>query len=344
MTMARRRARVRRSDAQAGNRRRPRALLALACVVALVPFAGGCRPARGPATRLSIASGGTGGAYYPLGAVLARLISEALPDVAATAGATSASADNLEFVRRGEADAAFASVDALDDAVNGRGAFAATGPVSVRALAVLYSNAAQIVVRPRSGLRRVGDLRGRAVSTGSPGSGTELLALRVLAAAGLDPARDLRRQSLGLAAAADALKEGQLDAFFWSGALPTSAIRDLAHTARGVQLLPCDDVLPALRERHGASLYSALTVPARTYAGLDDDVPTVGVANVLVVRADLSEELAYDVTRLLFEKQAALEAVQSAAKHIKLETATIGSSAAFHEGAKRYYREQGVSP
>lgn len=319
-----------------------RAGLALVCAVALVPLAGGCRKARAPATRLSIATGGTGGVYYPLGGVLARLISDELPGIAATAEATSASGDNLKFVQRGEADVAFTLADTLDDAVHGRGTFAEAGPVAVRALAVLYPNATQIVVRTRGGLRRLGDLRGRVVSTGSPGSGTELIALRVLAAAGLDPARDLRRQSLGVAASADALKDGKLDAFFWSGGLPTAAILDLAHTTRGVQLLPCDEVLPALRERYGASLYSLLTVPARTYAGLDADVATVGVANVLVVRADLAEELAYDITRLLFEKKAALEAVHSEAKNIKLETATTGSPAAFHDGAKRYYREQGL--
>jgi hypothetical protein len=279
--------------------------------------------------------------YYPLGGVLARLISEELPGVAATAEATSASVDNLKFLQRGEADVAFTLADTLDDAVHGRGAFTDGGPVPVRALAVLYHNATQIVVRPRSGLRRLVDLRGRVVSTGAPGSGTELIALRVLEAAGLDPARDLRRQSLGVGASADALKDGKLDAFFWSGGLPTAAILDLAHTTRGVRLLPCDEVLGALRERYGASLYGALTVPARTYVGLDGDVVTIGVANVLVARADLSDELAYDITRVLFEKKAALEAVHSEAKNIKLETATSGSPAPFHDGAARYYREQG---
>ncbi len=204
---------------------------------------------------------------------------------------------------------------------------------------MLYRNATQIVVRPRARLLRVADLRGLVVSTGAPGSGTEVIALRLLAAAGLDPARDVRRESLGASASADAFKDGKLEAFFWSGGLPTAALLDLAHSSGGVRLLPCDDTLPALRERFGPSLYSPLTIPKRTYAGLQADVATVGVANVLVVRADLAEQLAFEITRLLFEQRAALEAVHAEAKNITLEGASLGSPAAFHDGALRYYRE-----
>ncbi len=299
-----------------------------------------CAP-RAPVTRLSIATGGTGGVYYPLGGALARLISTQLPGVEATAEATAASVDNLKFLQRGEADLAFTLADTLDDAVHGRGAFGA--PVAVRALAVLYSNATQIVVRPRSALRRVADLRGRSVSTGAPGSGTEVIAQRVLEAAGLDPARDLRRESLGASASADAFKDGKLDAFFWSGGLPTAALLDLAHTAGGVRLLPCDDALPALRARFGPTLYAPFVIARRTYAGQDDDVASVAVANVLVARADLGEQLAYEITRLLFEQKAALEAVHAEAKKITLEGAAHGSPAPLHEGALRYYRERGLA-
>jgi TRAP transporter TAXI family solute receptor len=306
-------------------------------VVATVALAAAACAPRAPVTRLSIATGGTGGVYYPLGGALARLITNNLPGVEATAEATAASVDNLKFLQRGEADLAFTLADTLDDAVRGRGAF--TAPVPLRALAVLYPNATQIVVRPRAPLRRVADLRGRVVSTGAPGSGTEVIALRLLAAAGLDPARDLRRESLGAGPSAEAFKDGKLDAFFWSGGLPTAAILDLAHTAGGVRLLPCDEALPALRASFGPSLYAPLTVPRRTYAGMDADVASVGVANVLVTRADLPETLAYEITRLLFEKKAALEAVHAEAKNITREGATSGSPAEFHAGALRYYRE-----
>jgi hypothetical protein len=204
---------------------------------------------------------------------------------------------------------------------------------------VLYRNATQIVVRPRAPYRRMADLRGRVVSTGAPGSGTEVIALRLLAASGLDPARDLRRQSLGAAPSAEAFKDGKLDAFFWSGGLPTAAILDLAHTAGGVRLLPCDDALPALHARFGPDLYAPFTIPARAYAGLEGDIASVGVANVLVARADLPEQLAYEITRLIFTKKAALEAVHAEAKNITRDGATVGSPAEFHEGAKRYYDE-----
>ncbi len=305
-------------------------------LVALALLLFGCGRAQ-PVTRLSIATGGTGGVYYPLGGALARLIGEHLPGVQATAEATAASADNLRFIQRGEADLAFTLADTLDDAVRGRGVFAQ--PVDVRALAVLYRNATQVVARPGAGLARLSDLRGRVVSTGAPGSGTEAIALRLLEAAGLDPSRDVRRECLGAAPSADALRDGKLDAFFWSGGLPTAAILDLAHSGGGVSLLPCDDALPVLRARFGEQLYHALTIPARTYPGVEADVATLGVANVLVARADLAEPLAYALTRLLFEHKAALEAVHVEARNINLESARTGSPAPFHPGALRYYAE-----
>jgi TRAP transporter TAXI family solute receptor len=292
---------------------------------------------------LSIATGGSGGVYYPYGGGLAKILNEGLPNVRATAEVTAASVDNLKLIRDGRADVAFTLADTLDDAVKGRGVFEGRA-VPAAGLAVLYSNYTQIVTLSASGIQRVADLRGHTVSTGSPGSGTEVTALRLLAAAGLDPAKDLRRQGLGASESADALKDGKIDAFFWSGGLPTAAVQDLSHTPGiKIRLVPSADLLPALRRDHG-DLYFELRVPAGAYPGVSGEVAVVGVANVLVVNKAMSEELAYGITRLLFERQPELATIHPEARNLALATAVKGSPAPFHPGALRYYREKGVSP
>jgi uncharacterized protein len=295
------------------------------------------------ATFLSIATGGTGGVYYPYGGGLAKVLNEKLPRIRATAEVTAASVDNLKLIRDGRADVAFTLADTLADAIAGQGAFEGR-PVPAVSLAVLYSNYTQIVTLASSGIRRVADLRGRTISTGSPGSGTEVTALRVLKAAGIDPERDVRRQGLGASESADAIKDGKIAAFFWSGGLPTAAVQDLSHTPGiTVALVPSADVIPALRRDHG-DLYFDLQIPAGAYPGVDAPVAVVGVANVLVVNRAMADDLAYDITRLLFEQQQELVAIHPEARNLSLARAVKGSPAPYHPGAVRYYREKGVLP
>ena len=150
------------------------------------------------------------------------------------------------------------------------------------------------------------------VSTGSPGSGTEIIAVRILRAAGLDPDRDVTRQGLGVSESAGALKDGKIAAFFWSGGLPSAAVQDLAHTPGiTIRMIPTGDLVPRAAAGATARSISPPRVPAAAYPGIDADVPVVGVANVLVVNASMPEPLAYDITRLLFEKQAELAAHSS---------------------------------
>ena len=223
-------------------------------------------PSGATTTRLSIATGGTGGVFYPYGGGIARVISEHLPNVEATAEVTAASVDNLKFLQRGTSDLAFTMADTAQDAVLGRDAFAASGKVGVRTLATLYTSYVHFVTTADSGITRIADLRGRVVSTGAAGSGTAILANRILQAAGLDPARDIRAQSLGVAQSVDALKDGKVDAFFWNGGLPTASILDLINTP-GVtaRVLSTADVLPQLQQTFGASLYFAAPIPKDTY-------------------------------------------------------------------------------
>ena len=313
----------------------------VAAAAALGAGVAACGGGGGDVRYLSIATGGTGGVYYPYGGGIAKVLTERLPGVRATAEATGASVDNLKFLREGRADLAFTLADTLAEAAAGRGAFDGRA-VPVATLAVLYSNYTHLVTLAGSGIEAVQDLRGRTISTGSPGSGTDVTARRLLATAGLDPARDVRLQGLGVSESAGALKDGKIAAFFWSGGLPTAAVQDLAH-APGVtlRLLPTAHLLPALQRAHG-DLYFALEIPAAAYAGVPAPVPVVGVSNLLVASRALPDDLVYDITRLLFEHRAELAAIHPEARKLSPAAAAGESPAPFHPGAMRWSREQGV--
>jgi TRAP transporter TAXI family solute receptor len=320
--------------------------LILALVVVMAGTA--CNPREfarehGGITRLSIATGNTGGVYYPYGGGLAKVISEAVPRVEVTAEVTAASVDNLRLIQLGKVDIAFTLADTLDDAVHGRGPFEKTGPVPARTLAVLYPNYTHLVTIEGNGIERLTDLKGKVVSTGSPGSGTEVIALRLLRAAGLDPDRDIRRQALSVNASVDAVKDDKIDAFFWSGGLPTASVLDLASTP-GItaKLIPNDEVIPALQSAFGPGLYQKLVIPKGAYPGQGSDVAVVGVENALVVDEGMDEQLAYDLTRTLFDKRSELAAIHPEARHLAPARAVVGSPAPFHPGAIRYYQERGA--
>lgn len=316
------------------------ALLAAGLFTACAPS--GSSPARAKVARLSIATGGTGGVYYVYGGALARLISESVPGVEATAEVTSASIDNLKFLRDGKADLAFTLADTLKDASEGKGAFEGR-PIDLRALAVLYTNVTHVVTRKGGGITRLSDLKGKVVSMGSAGSGTETIADRTLVAAGLDPATDIRRENLSAQASADALKDGKVDAFFWSGGLPTAAVLDLAISAP-ILMLDTAGVLPKLQAQHGETLYRPVSIPPSTYASIEAEVHTFGVSNVLVVPANFDAERAYLIVRTMFEKKAALAAAHAEARNLTLQTAVAGSPVPLHGGALKYYAEAGAAP
>jgi TRAP transporter TAXI family solute receptor len=301
----------------------------LVVLAALLEFSACTRGSSG-ARYLSIATGGTGGVYYPYGGGLAN---DNLPGIRATAEVTAASVDNLKLIRDGGADLAFTFADTLDDAVHGRGAFQTSGPVKAASLAVLYSNCIHVVVSGSSSIQTIQDLRGKVISTGSPGSGTEVIALRMLRAAGLNPDRDVRRQSLGVSESSDALKDGKLDGFFWGGGLPTPAIQDLSHTqGMTIRLLPAGDLVTGLQKQFG-DVYYQLDVPPGTYPGVVQPVPSVGSSNVLIANRSMPDQLAYDIVRTMFEHQA---------RKLSLQRAVAGSPAEFPPGAVRFYREKGV--
>jgi uncharacterized protein len=202
------------------------------------------------------------------------------------------------------------------------------------ALARLYTNFTQVVTLASSDIETVPDLAGKRVSTGSPNSGTEVIANRILEVAEVE----IEREQLGIAESVQALRDGVIDAFFWSGGLPTGGITDLSSTDE-IRILPLDDVLPDMRESYG-DFYAAAEIPAGTY-GIDEAVETIGVDNALVVRADINEELAYQITKLLFDHKTDLVAVHPEAENLDVELASDVAPLELHPGATRYYDEEG---
>ena len=293
--------------------------------------------------RLSIATGGTGGVYYPLGGGLANVLTKAVPGVEATAEVTSASVDNIKLVGAGKADVAFTLGDTAADAVNGTGKFKERIPI--RAIAVIYANKSQWVTVEGTGINRMQDLKGHRIATGAPGSGTEIIALRILEAYGLDPDKDVKREKLSVAESVNAIKDRKIDAFFWSGGVPTAAVTDLAATpGTRMKLLDHADAIPKLVQRWGP-LYVKGIIPAKAYPGQEKDAAVADVWNLLVVSDKMDEKLAYQITRAVFENQAELAGVHAEAKNLRLEAQTaVGSPVPFHPGAARYFAEKGLKP
>jgi TRAP transporter TAXI family solute receptor len=312
-----------------------------ATIAALALAAAGIAAAQ--QTRLSIATGGTGGVYYPLGGGLANVLSKSIPGVEATAEVTSASVDNIKLVGAGKADIAFTLGDTAADGFNGVGKFKEKVPV--RAITVLYANKSQWVTVEGTGVQKMQDLKGRRIGTGAPGSGTEIIALRILEAYGIDPEKDVKREKLSVAESVNALKDRKIDAFFWSGGVPTSAVTDLAATpGMKIKLLDHADAIPAMVKKYGP-LYVKGNIPAGSYPGQAKDVAVADVWNLLVVNEKMDEKLAHDVAKAIFEKKADLVAVHAEAKNIDLANQYgVGSPIPFHPGAVRYFTEKGLKP
>ena len=312
-------------------------------LVAFAVAALGCIEPSELTQRLSIATGGTGGVYYPYGGGIAKAISDHLDGIEATAEVTAGTVDNLKFIANRSADLGFALADSLDDAYHGRAMFSDFGAVPARAIAVLYDNHNHLVTRLGSDISSVADITRRVVSTGAPGSGTEVSAFRILEASGVNPETDIRRQRLGASQSVDALRDGKIDAFFWSGGIPTGAVLDLASTPGfTVKLIPTGGLLPLLQKRYGTSVYHESVIPDETYPGMDVDISTVAVSNILVAHEAMDDQLAYSITEALFALHEQLGAVHPMARILSLETAVTGSPIPFHNGAANYYQDQGV--
>jgi len=238
---------------------------------------------------IAIATGGTGGVYYPLGGALANVISKYLPGYQATAEVTGGSVDNLKLIGSGQSEVAFSMADAALDAFNGQDKFKA-GKVPVQTLMVLYPNRMHVVTIEGTGISHMADLKGKRVSTGSPGSATEVMAFRVIEAAGLDRDKDIKRERLGVAESVNAVKDRKIDAFFWVGGLPTAAVTDLGATPGvKIKLVDHSEVVEKMNAKYG-KLYVTDVIPAKTYPGQETDNKIATVWNILVSNANMPAE------------------------------------------------------
>jgi uncharacterized protein len=302
--------------------------LGAAGLVAALP---GCA-ARFGGVRLRIATGSTAGEYFQLGRALAavwqeRLRLAAAPEVLATDGSPA----NVSLLVTGAAEVAVSQLDVAADRTAGRS--------PLRALAAIYNDALQIVVPAGSPIRTVADLRGARVAIGAENSGVAYVALRVLAAAGLGGEGDVRRTRLDLTGSVDALRAGDVDAFFWVGALPTRTVDELA-TAVPVRLLDLDPLLAALRDRY--PVYAPGTVPAGTYR-IDDPVVTLLVRNVLLVDAALDTDLVEAMTGAVFAEQQRLAAATQAARTVDARSAILTQPVPLHDGALRWFSKDAMA-
>jgi TRAP transporter TAXI family solute receptor len=306
----------------------------IAVVAALLSCVTACGERAAHPWRLVIATGGQGAVYYAYGQGLARVARAHLPGAEPQVISTAASVQNLRLVADGRADVAFTLADSAALAFDGKPPFTAREPVV--ALARLYENYTHLVVAADSPIHRLPDLRGRVVSVGASGSGTELIATRLLTAAGVDPRKGVRVRRLQVADSAAALRSGRVDAFFFSGGLPTGTIAELAQ-AMPIRLIDLGDYVERLGQQYQA-FYEERSIPASTY-GLAGPVRTVGVPNYLVVNASMPADRAYALTRMLFEQRDALAVAHPEALHLNLRAAISTSPLPLHPGAIRYYRE-----
>src|SRR3954453_9174799 len=291
---------------------------------------------------MSIGTGGTGGVYYPLGGAVANVLSKSLPNVQATAEVTGGSVDNLKLIGAGKSELGFTMADAALDALNGEDKFK-SGKLPLQALLVVYPNRMHVVTVEGTGINSMADLKGKRVSTGSPGGATEVMAFRVIEAAGLDKDKDMKRERLGVAESVNAIKDRKIDAFFWVGGIPTAAVTDLAATP-GVKIKMVDhaDVVAKMNAKYGP-LYVTDTIPAKTYPGQDKDNAIATVQNILVTDDKMSDDLAYKIVKIIFDKKADLVAVHQEAANIDYKYQLKASSPIpWHPGAIKYFADNGV--
>jgi TRAP transporter TAXI family solute receptor len=291
---------------------------------------------------ISIATGGTGGVYYPLGGGIAAELSKHVPGMQATAEVTGGSVDNLKLIGKSNSYIGFSMTDASQDAYRGEDKFTGN-KIPLRTLLVLYPNRMHVVSVEGRGVNRIADLKGKHVSTGSPGSATEVMAFRLIEAAGLDKDKDLKRERLGVAESVNAMKDGKIDAFFWVGGLPTAGVTDLANTpGTKIRMVDHSELVPAMNKKWG-NLYVEDVIPKDTYRGMATDNKQATVMNILVTNASMDDKTAYNIVKTILEKRADLINVHKEAANFKLENQKNSASPVpFHPGAVKYLAEHGV--
>ena len=290
-------------------------------------------------TFINVLTGGTSGVYYPVGVALSQVYSTGIEGSKTSVQATKASVENLNLLQAGRGELAFALGDSVADAWEGVEEAGFKAPLKgLRAIAGTYPNYIQIVASEDSGIKTLADLKGKRISVGAPKSGTELNARAIFKAAGLTYEDMGKVEFLPFAESVELMKNRQLDATLQSAGLGMAAIRDLSSTMQLSYVEVPQDVVTKI----GNAAYQPGMIPAGTYDGQSADVPTVAITNILVSHDKVSDEVAYQMTKLMFDNLERLGNAHSAAKDIKLETAAQNLPIPLHPGAERYYREVGV--
>lgn len=317
-------------------RRRYGAVVAATSVTLLLGACGGGGSA-GSDGELSIATGGTGGVYYPLGGGIATVIRKNVEGQDASVQETNASVDNMLLVQAGDADLALAVGDVVANAVDGEGDF--DNKLDVCSMGSMYNNYMQPVTTKGSGVGSVEDMKNKTISVGAPGSATEVLAERVLEVGGVDPEKDIKRRQLGAAETVDALKDGTIDAGFWSGGLPTGALVELASTG-DMALVPIGEYAKQLSSEYG-DYYVEDSVPAGTYEGQKKAVPVIASPNILVASNEMDSKLQENLTGAIFDHKKQLIKVHPAAKELDAKTAGDVPFIDTCKGSQAYFDKAG---
>ena len=295
-------------------------------------------PASGAQQFVNVLTGGTSGVYYPLGVAIGKIFSDKLPGVKTQVQATKASVENLILLQQGRGEIAFALGDSLKAAWEGDEEAGFKAKLDkLRTIGAIYPNYIQIVATADSGIKTLADLKGKSLSVGAPKSGTELNSRAILAAAGLSYKNLGKVEYLPFAESVDLMKNRQLDATLQSAGLGVASLKDLSTSIDIVVVAVPKDVVGKI-----GPPFTPVLIPANTYTGQEKDVPTAAVINYLVTSTAVSDDLAYRMTKLIFESLPELANSHVAGKDIKLENAANGSPIPLHPGAIRYYKEKGL--
>ncbi|MCX5819664.1 MAG: TAXI family TRAP transporter solute-binding subunit [Deltaproteobacteria bacterium] len=288
--------------------------------------------------RISIATGGMGGVYFVIGGGIASLATK-YGGVEAAAEVTAASVDNCKLLAAKKSDFGLIMSDTGYDAFKGTGHFKGK-PLPVRTVTVMYPNLMHVVTLEGKGITKVSDLKGKRISTGAPGSGTEVKALRVLEAAGINVDKDVKRDRLGAGESGGAMKDGKIDAYFWDGGVPTSSVLDLA-ASPGIKmiLIQHDELISKMVDKYGPVYYKSV-IPKKVYTGVEQDTQVAAVANLLMCHQDLDEKTVYNVLVSIFDHLKELAAIHKEALNITLKDGSANTAVPYHKGAQKFFKER----
>lgn len=313
-------------------------VFSLVVLVSVTAFVTGC--AKGGNKNYILATGGTGGTYYPFGGAIANIWNTKIEGMNVTAQSTGASAENLRLISKGEAEFAIVQNDVMDYAYNGTDMFEGTKLGNLATVGTLYPEVIQIAASVSSGITSIADMKGKRVSVGDAGSGVEFNAKQILAGYGMS-FDDIKKANLSFKESSDGIQNGTLDACFVTAGVPNAALQELAISA-GLVLIPVDGTqAAAIRAEH--AFYTEMVIPAGTYKGTEVDVKTLAIKATLAVSAKLDEKTVYAMTKALFENQAELAQSHAKGKDLNAAYSVSGVSVPFHPGSAKYFAEIGLA-